>query len=257
VTIDGFEPYQKDAFAGYDARTADRGFSAIDAARRSLGIEVTGLHHIPRGRALLVGNHAFGWDSMFPMAAIFQKLGRRVWVLGEHVWWRVPYLRRVASAMGVVDGTRENVAALLARDELVLVLPGGLREAVKPRELRYQLLWGHRYGFVRAALEARAPLVPIASVGTDELFDFVGNPFRRGRRWLKRRGVPIPLPRRILPIPHRVKIAFRIGEPIPCDLGPEAAHDEAVLRRLRRETAGALHELIEEELAQRAGISLD
>jgi len=52
----------------------------------------------------------------------------------------------------------------LSHDQLVLVMPGGVREALKPRELRYRLLWGHRYGFVRAALRNQTPIVPVASV---------------------------------------------------------------------------------------------
>ena len=73
-----------------------------------------------------------------------------MWGLGEHAWWKVPFLRRLAAAVGTVDGNPGNVNRLLSADEVVLVLPGGLREAVKPRELRYRLLWGKRYGsFVR------------------------------------------------------------------------------------------------------------
>lgn len=62
--------------------------------------------------------------------------------------------------------------------ELVLVLPGGLCEAVKPHELRYRLLWGHRYGFVRAALRHGAPLVPVASLGADDIIHLVGDRVR-------------------------------------------------------------------------------
>lgn len=255
MSIDGFRAEHKDAFTGFMPEASRWFYRLVDLVGRELHIEVEGLENLPQGRGLLVGNHAFGWDAAFLIAAISQRLGRRVWVLGEHAWWRVPLLRRIAAAVGVVDGTRENLAALLERDELVLVLPGGLREAVKPRELRYQLLWGKRYGFVRAALRSQAVLVPFASIGTDELFDFVGNAYRRGSRWL-RTSFPLPLPARILPIPHLVQIRFRIGEPIQLPAGPEGAEDFALVRALRREIEGALHELIEHELAARCGIEL-
>jgi 1-acyl-sn-glycerol-3-phosphate acyltransferase len=226
---------------------------AVQQTGRRFDVTVEGLENIPPGRALLVGNHAFGWDTMFPMAAIAEQLGRRVWVLGDHLWWRLPFVRRVAAAVGVVDGTQENLAKLLEGDELVMVLPGGLREAVKPRELRYQLLWGHRYGFVHAALRSAAPLVPVAVIGSDELYDFVGNAFQRGRRWLHLPNLPIPWPTHLLP--RRKKISFRIGEAIPCAEGATADDFHAV-RRMRREVEGALHELIELELARRCGIDL-
>lgn len=254
MSIDGFPVSEQDGLDGYDAEVAQRFYRLVQRMAQRLHVEVEGLENIPQGRALLVGNHAFGWDSMLPIAAISTQLGRRVWVLGEHAWWRVPFLRRFARAVGVVDGSQDNVTALLARGELVLVLPGGLREAVKPRELRYQLLWGKRYGFVRAALRSQAPLVPLASVGTDDLFDFMGNAYSRGRRWLNS-SLPLPLPTRLLPIPHLVQLRFRFGEPIPCPQGAEPEDFQAV-RRLRREVEGALHELIELELAARCGIDL-
>jgi len=251
--IDGFQASDKDAFSGYAPGIANRFFHTVQQTGRRFDIAVEGLENIPSGRALLVGNHAFGWDTMFAMAAIFEKLGRRVWVLGDHLWWKLPFVRRLASAVGVVDGNQDNLAKLLDGDELVMVLPGGLREAIKPKELRYQLLWGHRYGFVHAALRSRAPIVPVAVIGTDEMYDFVGNAYQRGRRWLSLKNLPIPLPTRLLP--RRVQVTFRIGELIPCPPA-SAADDFHAVRRLRREVEGELHELIELELAKRCGIDL-
>ena len=190
--VDGFDLSATRAFVGYDAATADRFWRRVSRASDRFHVEVTGLENVPAGRALFVMNHAFGWDAMLPIAAIRRGTGRRVWALGEHLWWKLPFLRRLAAAVGTVDGTPENVDALLAADELVLVLPGGLREAVKPAALRYRLHWGKRFGFVRAAFHAQAPLVPLAGIGADELFDFEGDAFSRGRRWL---GIDFPIPR--------------------------------------------------------------
>lgn len=255
MAVDGFEISDSTAFVGYRPEVAEPFFRAIERMAERLHIDVSGLENLPPGRALLVANHSFGWDVIIPMALISRKLSRRVWVLGEHAWWRVPFLRRLAASLGVVDGTPENADRLLQRDELVLVLPGGLREAVKPHQLRYQLLWGQRYGFVKLAIRNGAPLVPLASLGTDELFDFVGNAYERGARWFGR-AIPVPLPRRILPIPRRVRIHFAIGEPVTFEAKPEQAEDLKVLRRVRREVEGALHELIEDELARRIGLPL-
>jgi 1-acyl-sn-glycerol-3-phosphate acyltransferase len=255
VSIDGFCRAHTTADGAFDARTAATFYGWLERAARRLHVEVRGLENIPEGPALLVANHAFGWDVVFAMSAIWHRHRRPVYALGEHLWWSFPFLRRLAAAVGTVDGTPENLDALLARGELVLVLPGGLREAVKPRELRYRLLWGHRYGFVRAALRNDVPIIPLASIGADDLFDFVGNAYRRGERWLRRSGIPVPLPARILPIPHLVPLHFVIGEPIP-PRGRERAGDPAALRSLRREVAGALHELIDEALARRSGIDV-
>ncbi|MFT3922440.1 MAG: lysophospholipid acyltransferase family protein [Myxococcales bacterium] len=256
MSIDGFESQHKQAFQAFQPALAERFYDVVERVADRLDIHVEGLEHLPSGRALIVANHAFGWDVVFAMAAVWRARGRPVWVLGEHLWWKVPFVRRLASGVGTVDGTKENVDRLLSRDELVLVLPGGLREAVKPRELRYQLLWGQRYGFIHAAIRNQAPIVPLASVGTDELFDFVGDPYARGRRWLGRGGFPIPLPKRILPIPHRVQVHFVFGEAIAPRATPTQQSDFKLVRAMRREVEGALHELIEMELAKRAGIDL-
>jgi 1-acyl-sn-glycerol-3-phosphate acyltransferase len=255
LTFDGFRSTDKDVYKGASS-ASNRLFEVVEWVARRLRVELVGLENLPKGRALLVANHAFGWDVLFAMSAIHAKTGRTVWALGEHVWWKIPVLRRVATAFGTVDGTQQNTDRLLSHDDLVLVLPGGLRESLKPRELRYRLLWGHRYGFVRAAIRNRAPIVPLASIGADELFDLVGNAFVRGSRWLRGTGIPIPLTSKLIPIPHFVRIKFVIGEPIP---PPDRASetDDAVVHRLRREAEGALHELFEHELAARAGIQID
>lgn len=255
MAIDGFQLEDAQGPVSFSPLVARPFFGLIQKIARALEVEVEGIHNLPEGRALLVANHAFGWDLVFVVSHIWQKCDRRVWVLGEHIWWKVPFLRRIALALGVVDGTQEATQRLLEDEQLVLVLPGGLREAVKPRELRYRLMWGHRYGFVRAAIRHQAPLVPVASIGADDLFQFVGNAYQRGERLLRRPGIPIPLPSRILPIPHWERMRFVVGEPIPP--GPvERETDPHCLRRLRREVEGALQELIDVELAKRSGIEL-
>ncbi|MET0592908.1 MAG: lysophospholipid acyltransferase family protein [Polyangiaceae bacterium] len=254
MRLDGFEPGDKDAYDAPRGQTVARLFAAIERTARLLKVEVNGLENLPPGRVLLVANHAFGWDVIFAMSAIRARTGRQVWALGEHVWWKIPIARRLASALGVVDGTQENADRLLSRDQIVLVLPGGVREALKPRELRYRLIWGHRYGFVRAAMRNQAPIVPLASLGADEIFDLAGNAFARGNRWLRGTGIPIPRSARLLPIPHLVKMKFVLGEPIPPPAITGTASDQVVARRLRREVEGALHEIFEGELAHRIGL---
>lgn len=254
MTIDRFRPEERQAFVAYNPDVAGRTYRSIAWLSRRLRVEIEGLERVPTGRALIVANHAFGWDVAFPMAAIWERQQRPIWALGEHAWWRFPFLRKLVAAVGTVDGTPDNVDHLLGHGELVVVLPGGLREAVKPRELRYRLLWGHRYGFIQAAIRNRAPIIPLASIGADDLFDFVGNAYRRGERLLRRSGIPIPLPSRLLPIPHLVRLRFVFGEPIPPPA--DATSNAETARRLRREVEGALHEIIETELAHRAGIEV-
>jgi 1-acyl-sn-glycerol-3-phosphate acyltransferase len=256
MTIDGFSSEEKEAFTGFSEQEADLVYAVIMQLSRLLKVDYDGLDNLPSTRTMLVANHAFGWDIAFPMGEIRRQTCRTVWVMGEHLWWKVPLLRRVAAATGVVDGTPQNLDQLLSAEQLVLVLPGGMRESLKPRELRYRLLWGQRYGFVRAAIRNRAPVCPLAAIGSDELFDLVGDAYARGRRWLGRYAVPLPLPARLLPIPHRVHLRYVIGSPIVLPAEPEQAQDPEVLRSCRYLVEGALQELIDTELARRSGIAL-
>lgn len=253
MTIDGFSPEDAAPFAGFEADRAARFFRALSRVGGRLHIELTGVEHLPAGGALLVANHAFGWDVAFAVAAIRDKTGRHVWTLGEHAWWAFPYLRRLACSLGVVDGTPANTDELLSRGELVLVLPGGLREAVKPSTLRYRLLWGHRYGFVREAVKHGVPIVPLACFGADDVFDFVGDAYARGRRWLHAK-VPLPRPA-WFSLPHAVPWRFVLAPPV-LPLALPGEQPDATLRRLRREVEGALHELFEQELAAREGVAM-
>jgi 1-acyl-sn-glycerol-3-phosphate acyltransferase len=259
VTVDGFVASDADAFGGYRPEVSASFMRRVDRVAERLGVELDGIDNLPAGRALLVANHAFGWDVVFAMAAIRLRTGRPVFALGDHLWWKTPFLRRVAAAVGTVDGTPRNVDRLLSADQLVLVLPGGIREAVKPSALRYRLMWGERYGFVRAALRNRSPVVPLAALGADEIFDFIGDAIERGRRVLGPIGlgaVPLPRPSGLIPWPHRVHLRYVVGEPVSPLFGPECADDPRALRTMRLLVEGALHELLDRELALRAHISM-
>ena len=104
------------------------------------------------------------------------------------------------------------------------------------------------HGFLRVAARAQAPILPVASIGADDVFHLVGDAFDRGRRWF---GVPVPIPRPSfgIPWPHLAALKYVFGEPIP---PPPADADDATLHRVRREVGGAIHELIDAELARRA-----
>src|SRR5262245_50785833 len=110
--IDGFQPDHAQAFRGYSPETTTRVHALVEKLARKLRVEVAGIEKIPRGRALIVANHAFGFDVAFPMCAVLRETGRHVWALGEHAWWRFPFLRRAAAGVGIVDGTPDNADRL-------------------------------------------------------------------------------------------------------------------------------------------------
>ena len=63
---------------------------------------------------------------------------------------------------------------LLEQDELVGVFPEGVKGAGKDFKDRYRLQRFGRGGFVEIALRTRAPIVPVAVVGSEEIHPKIG-----------------------------------------------------------------------------------
>lgn len=135
-----------------------------------------GLEHIPdHGPLLFVGNHTiFGvLDAPMMVLELYTKRGIFVRALGDHLHFRIPLWRDLLRRYGVVDGTRENCARLMRAGKSILVFPGGGREVAKRKGEKYQLIWGHRIGFARLAIQHRCPIVPFAAVGAEDALDIL------------------------------------------------------------------------------------
>jgi 1-acyl-sn-glycerol-3-phosphate acyltransferase len=140
--------------------------------------EAQGTHNIPEHGAMLVANHSgmWGWDGMALQYAIFQETGRTVTGMAHRIFDGSD----LAKTLGMSTGTRENAINLLNQDRLVLVCPGGGREAVKPYKERYKVqrvagFARHNYGYLLTALEAKKPIVPVGIVGAEETHMILAN----------------------------------------------------------------------------------
>jgi hypothetical protein len=166
------------------------------------------------------------------MLEFYEKTGRMARALGDHFHFDVPVWRDLARKFGVVDGTRENCAALFEAGEAVLVFPGGGREVMKRKGEKYKLLWKERIGFARLAIQYRVPIVPFASVGIEDMFEIVSDAddvlnSRVGelmnaldildKDWIRRGDMIPPLAKlrsRLGPIPRLERQYFLFGTPI-------------------------------------------
>src|SRR5580692_8217642 len=72
MTADTLEPAARHADAALPL------FCVVSWLSRRLRVEVNGIENVPSGRALLVSNHSFGVDSIFPMSAVRERLQRPV-----------------------------------------------------------------------------------------------------------------------------------------------------------------------------------
>jgi 1-acyl-sn-glycerol-3-phosphate acyltransferase len=148
------------------------------AYRSYFRVEWEGLEHVPReGGALLVSNHAgmMPVDGGIIQLGIEEELGRPVYSLAHHGFWRFPFTGRMLGEIGGVVGHPENAHRLLREDEaLVVVFPEGEKGPVKPAKERYRLQRFGRGGFVETAIRAGVPIVPIALMGTEDTTPTVG-----------------------------------------------------------------------------------
>jgi 1-acyl-sn-glycerol-3-phosphate acyltransferase len=208
---------------------------------------VEGLEHVRHGPALVVGNHNGGMQApeMYSlMRAFWDDIGveRAAYGLAHDAVFKVPFAGRWLARVGGVPAHPRNAQALLERGAAVLVYPGGDREAFRRSTERNRVSFYGRYGFIRVALRARAPIVPAVSVGAhhtwyvltdghelavripilralriDVLPIFVGLPWGIGA------GALTPY------IPFPTKVRVRLLPPIDLGLPPEAANDRAVV----------------------------
>jgi 1-acyl-sn-glycerol-3-phosphate acyltransferase len=150
----------------------------VGPLRRLLSPVAIGAEHVPRGGAVLIaGNHTIYGLIDIPMLGLelYERTGRLVRGLGDHNHFALPLWRDLLHALGAVRGTRENCARLFERGEAVLVFPGGGREVMKHKHEKYKLIWKERVGFARLAIQFGVPIVPLASVGVEDMFEIVAD----------------------------------------------------------------------------------
>ena len=79
----------------------------------------------------------------------------------------LPWVNVFYARVGQVIGTRENFVDLLDDGQLILVFPEGI-EGIRKRITQRYRLQRFRVGFIEQALRARAPIIPVAFIGSDD-----------------------------------------------------------------------------------------
>ncbi|MCB0923887.1 MAG: acyltransferase family protein [Mycobacterium sp.] len=238
-----------------------RALRLLEPIRKLINPKVYGIEHVPKRRALLVGNHTvMGMLDSPLMCAELWEHGIIVRSLGDHAHFKIPVWRDLLTACGVVDGTRAITSELMRRGEVILVYPGGGREVAKRKGERYTLIWKERMGFARLAIEHGYRIVPFAAVGAEEAVDIVldgDNPLLAPTRLFAEKvlgskdAMPITRGIGLSPVPRPERQYYWFGKPISTKRVQGQQHDDAVVRSLRDQVKRAVEDGMEFLLAER------
>ena len=252
--------------APFDPRAYERALRAVSFLRHWFEPSIEGLENIPRDTGgLIVTNHGhFGIDLPVLLSLVLDGTGRPVRALGDRLVFAAPFFRDWAHLMGAVEGEPEIATQLLEDDQLVLVYPGGAKEALSNPHEAYRLQWQGSRGFIRTALRAQKPIIPVAGLGNEELYVQVVPKDRVresgvGRLISKLLGdkYVFPVYMGLGPIPFPSDLHYLVGEPIHLGHGPEAATNDDLVAELHQQVTEATQALIDRGLREREGTDAD
>ncbi len=229
-------------------------------------VEAEGHRNVPaHGRALLVANHAgslFPFDASMMTMALMKGHPLPRWPRFMVLDWAftLPFLSSFMRRVGGIPASPHNATALLESDELVMVFPEGAKGTGKPFSERYRLQRFGRGGFVEIALRTGAPIVPVAVVGSEEIYPKVADAPALARAI----GAPfVPItptfpwlgPLGLVPLPSKWRIEF--CEPIDLSHhGPDAAEDRALVLDISEQVRETIQGKLYENLVKRGSAFL-
>jgi 1-acyl-sn-glycerol-3-phosphate acyltransferase len=220
-------------------------------------MEIDGWEHIPDPPALLVGIHSgapFVWDA---------------WTVGQQ-WWRrfgqerplhgtahdalmaIPLIGRYFRSMGVLPAAPDAISTALAEGRDVALWPGGEVDSLRPWAERDRANLAGRKGFVKMAIRAGVPIVPIATVGGADAMPVLIRGDRLSKvlqldRMLRLKVFPlaVSLPWGIAPaalpqLPLPAKIRTRFMPAVELDHDPARAEDDDYVDGKYREVQDAI-----------------
>lgn len=206
-------------------------------------VQTIGLENIPnKGRAVLAGNHSgvLPVDAFMTSTAVLlhHEAPRRIRYLAHDFLLSNKISGGLMRGFGAVPATYQIAEKLLNDEELVFFYPEGTRGTGKPFSMRYRVC-DFDPGFVKAAIATGSPIIPVVTVGGDEIYPFLadlkpiakllGTPY-----WPLTPTFPLfPYISAWIPLP--IKFLMKFGNPIYLDYPPDRANDKKLRYRLARE----------------------
>ena len=232
-------------------------------------MEIGGWEHIPDPPVLVVGVHAgapFVWDAWTVGIQWWRRFGadRVLHGTAHDILMASPAVGSYFRKMGVLPAAPDSIAAALAAGHDVALWPGGEVDALRPWVQRDQAVLAGRKGFVRLAINAGVPIVPVATVGGPDSMPVLV----RGRRLARALRLdkvarlkmfpiglsapwglaPSMLPE--IPLPTKIRTAFQ--PPVEIDPDPARARDEEYVQRKYDEVQDSIQHGMEALARRRA-----
>ncbi len=230
-------------------------------ARRYFRYEVEGIENLDTGRpGLIVGYHGrpVAYDLCILAVEMVERFGYMPHAIIHEAAKANRVLRWLSDGLGFVTGDGASLAEAVARNEHIIVLPGGTREGCRSILDRYRVEWGKRCGYLKLALSHGLQVIPVGASGVDAAYIGLNDGYRLGKRVNMPARLPMwfglgPLGFWPLSPPFPVKIRQRIGEPIDLEeAGPIDPRDKEALLEAHGRVTAKVQELLD-GLQGRAG----
>src|SRR3954467_7757721 len=206
-------------------------------------MEMEGWERLPDPPALLIGIHSgapFVWDAWTVGIQWGRHFGdeRLLHGTAHDALMAAPLIGGYFRRMGVLPAAPDSISGALAAGHDVALWPGGEIDSLRPWTKRDEAILAGRKGFVRMAIKAGVPIVPIAPVGAPDSMPVITS----GRKLakvlqidklarLKTFPIAISAPWGIgpamlpeIPFPPKIRTAFQ--DPIERSKDPAKASDD-------------------------------
>ncbi|XP_070603855.1 DGAT1/2-independent enzyme synthesizing storage lipids-like [Erythrolamprus reginae] len=177
------------------------------------GFELHGLEKLPDGPAMMILYHgATPIDFFYMVATIYIKKKRILHIVADHFVFSIPGIKLLIDVFRVLPGSQEECRKVLENGGLVVISPGGVREAMFSDE-NYTIMWNNRKGFAQVAIDAKVPIIPVFTRNIRENIRVVGAQIKLSRTIYEYFRLPPALLYGNFP----VKLQTYFGDPIPFD----------------------------------------
>ncbi len=167
-------------------------------------------------------------------------------VMTHYLWFVSKTTSIPAQKIGFVEASYENGVRLLKKRNLVVLFPEGEHGNFKPSSQRYELQ-EFRRGFIRMAIQTKATVIPTLIIGAEE--SNINLSQLKFTKFLK--GLVLPIPLNILPLPVKWKIKFLPAVELP--FAKSAVKDKELIHELSQNVQEYMQKEIIHELKSRNG----